>query len=197
MTINTWNQCYLEGDTPWDRGEASPPLKQWVQRHGRLQGRALVPGCGGGHDVAMLTDAGLDVIGLDIAPLAIDRARQRHPNHAACFLEGDLFAMPADWRGSFDWVFEHTCLSGLPPGQRWAYRDAMASAVKSGGLLVGVWYINPDLDPGETGPPFPLPVPELDALFASGFEVVEDEVPTVAYPGREGRERLRVLRRLT
>lgn len=197
MTINTWNQCYREGETPWDRGEASPPLTQWVQRQERLKGRALVPGCGVGHDVAMLADAGLEVTGLDIAPLAIERARQRHPNHARRFIEGDLFAMPADWRGTFDWVFEHTCLSGLPPAQRGAYRDAMAAALKPGGLLVGVWYIDPDLDPGETGPPFPLPLAELDALFATGFEVIEDAVPTVAYPGREGRERLRVLRSLT
>ena len=52
------------------------------------------------------------------------------------------------------------------------------------------------LDPGEEGPPYPLSVAELTALFAEGYEIVDDYVPNVAFPGREGRERVRVLRRV-
>lgn len=36
----------------------------------------------------------------------------------------------------------------------------------------------------------------LTALFAEGYEILEDYVPDVASPGREGRERVRVLRRV-
>lgn len=86
-------------------------------------------------------------------------------------------------------------LSGLPPGMRADYRRGIDLALKPGGLLVGVWFINPDLDPGEEGPPFGISVPELTALFADGYEIVEDYVPAVAFKSREGRERLRVLRR--
>ena len=68
--------------------------------------------------------------------------------------------------------------------------------LRRGGVLIGVWYINPDLDPGHEGPPFPLSVPDLTALFAAGYEIVEDYVPDVAFPKRTGRERVRVLRRL-
>jgi hypothetical protein len=39
-------------------------------------------------------------------------------------------------------------------------------------------------------------VADLTALFADGYEVVEDYVPKVAFPGREGRERVRVMRKL-
>jgi hypothetical protein len=60
-----------------------------------------------------------------------------------------------------------------------------------------VWFINPALDPGEEGPPYALSVAELTALFAEGYEIVDDYVPNVAFPGREGRERVRVLRRVT
>ncbi|MGZ8899312.1 MAG: methyltransferase domain-containing protein, partial [Limisphaerales bacterium] len=67
---------------------------------------------------------------------------------------------------------------------------------RRGGLLVGVWYINPCLEPGYEGPPFPFSVAELTGLFAEGYEVVEDYVPAVAFAGREGRERVRVLRKL-
>ncbi len=37
---------------------------------------------------------------------------------------------------------------------------------------------------------------DLTTLFAEGYEIVEDYVPDVAFPGREGRERMRVLRRV-
>jgi hypothetical protein len=35
----------------------------------------------------------------------------------------------------------------------------------------------------------------LTAFFADGYEVVDDDVPDLAFRGREGRERVRVLRR--
>ena len=62
--------------------------------------------------------------------------------------------------------------------------------------MIGVWYIDPALDPGTEGPPFPFSVADLTALFAEGYAIVEDYVPDVSFPGREGRERLRVLRRV-
>jgi hypothetical protein len=39
-------------------------------------------------------------------------------------------------------------------------------------------------------------VPELTALFADGYEIVDDYVPDVTFETRKGRERIRVLRRL-
>jgi len=39
-------------------------------------------------------------------------------------------------------------------------------------------------------------VADLTALFAEGYEIVDDDVPKVAFPGREGRERVRVMRRM-
>jgi hypothetical protein len=34
------------------------------------------------------------------------------------------------------------------------------------------------------------------ALFADGYEIVENDVPDVDFPGRKGQERVRVLRRV-
>jgi len=87
-------------------------------------------------------------------------------------------------------------MSALPPTLRVDYRRGIDLTLRPGGLLIGVWFINPALDPGELGPPFPFSVADLTALFAEGYELVEDYVPDVAFPGREGRERMRVLRRV-
>ncbi len=98
-------------------------------------------------------------------------------------------------RSAFDVVLEHTCFSGLHPSLRADYRRDIDLSLRPGGLLIGVWFINPDLDRGEEGPPFPFSVADLTGLFFDGYETVEDYVPNVSFKGREGRERVRVLRR--
>lgn len=189
MNITDWNQAYQENFTPWDKGHPSPPLVEWLKSN-TLTGRVLVPGCGVGHDVAHLVSCGIDAHGLDIAPAAVARAKEHYPQLAERFVCADLF----EFRGQYDAIVEHTCLCALPPEWRVKYRDAVASLLKPGGLLVGVFFINPEMDPGETGPPFGISPDELTALFAERFQVVESHVPAVAYPGREGRECLRVQR---
>jgi SAM-dependent methyltransferase len=159
----------------------------FFERH-EIQGRVLVPGCGVGHDVAFLVSRGIDVQGLDIAPKAIERAKARYPELAERFVLGDLFEL----KGEFDAVVEHTCLCALPPEWREKYREAVASLLKPCGRLIGVFFINPEMDPGESGPPFGISEAELKALMAPQFELIESYVPETAYPGREGRERVAV-----
>ena len=190
-----WEEIYQKGEVFWNKGEASPPMKQYLERH-RVRGRALVPGCGHGHEVALAVEHGLDAIGLDIAPTGVAEARALYPKLAERFVVGDLFNPPAELRGAFDVVLEHTCLSGLHPSLRADYRRGIDLTLKRGGLLIGVWFIEPDLDPGDEGPPFPFSVPDLTALFAQDYEVVEDYVPDVSFPTRVKQERIRVLRRL-
>ena len=189
-----WDEKYQKGEVFWDKGAPSPPMKQYLQRQ-TLRGRALVPGCGRGHEVALAVEHGLEATGLDIAPTGVAEARARYPHLAGRFVTGNLFDPPDEMRGAYDVVLEHTCMSALPPTLRPEYRRGIDLTLRSGGLLIGVWFINPDLDPGEEGPPYPFSVADLTALFADGYEIVEDYVPQVAFTGREGRERLRVLRR--
>lgn len=189
-----WERAYQSGGAFWNRGRPSPPLQQYLARN-PVRGRAIVPGCGHGHEVALAVEHGLDALGLDIAPSGITAARSLYPALAARLVVGDLFSPAAELRNAFDVVLEHTCMSGLHPSLRPDYRRGIDLTLRPGGLLVGVWFINPDLDPGEEGPPFPFSLDALSALFEDGYDVIDDYVPDVAFPGREGRERLRVLRR--
>jgi hypothetical protein len=190
-----WDELYRKGETFWDKGAASPPLKEYLERHS-LRGRALLPGCGRGHDVALAVEHGLDAVGLDIAPTGVEEARKLYPHLANRFAVGNLFDPPEEFRDAFDLVLEHTCMSALHPRVRGEYRRGIDVTLRRGGLLVGVWFINPNLGPGEEGPPYAFAVEDLTELFADGYEIVEDYVPKVAYPGREGRERVRVLRKI-
>src|SRR5688500_16207638 len=115
-----WDELYRKGDAFWDKGEASLPLKEYLERS-PVRGRALVPGCGRGHEVAMAVEQGLDAMGLDIAPTAVAEARARYPRLAERFVVGSLFEPPVEMRGAFDVVLEHTCMSALPPSLRGEY----------------------------------------------------------------------------
>src|SRR5271170_203422 len=194
MECMNWDEKYQKGEVFWDRGGPSPAMKQYLERC-TVRGRALVPGCGRGHEVALAVEHGLDAMGLDIAPTAVAEARARYPQLAERFVTGSLFDPPEGMRGAYDVVLEHTCMSALPPAMRADYRRGIDLTLRRGGLLIGVWYIEPPLDPGEEGPPFPFSVADLTALFAEGYEILDDYVPDVAFPGREGRERVRVFRR--
>ena len=163
-----------------------------------MRGRLLVIGCGRGHDVVALTALGAEAHGLDISPTAIAEARRAHPDipkerwHIA-----DLLDLPEGLIGHFDAVVEHTCLSGLPPALRHGYAKGVTELLRPGGHIIGVWFINPEMDPGEEGPPFALPVLELDALFPSPWQIVDDYTAVNSFPGREDRERVRVLRKIS
>jgi SAM-dependent methyltransferase len=192
--ILDWDEKYRKGEVFWNKGAPSPPMKQYLEQHA-VRGRTLVPGSGHGHEVALAVAHGFDATGLDIAPTGVAAARALYPQLAERFVVGDLFNPPQEMRGAFDVVLEHTCMSGLHPTLRADYRRGIDLTLRPGGLLIGVWFINPDLDPGDEGPPYPFSVPDLTALFAEGYEIVEDYVPEVSFESRAGRERLRVLRR--
>lgn len=194
MGLMDWDESYRKGEVLWDKGAPSPAMKQYLERHA-VRGQALVPGCGRGHEVALAVEYGLDATGLDIAPTAVAEAREKYPHLAGRFMLGNLFDPPKQMRAAFDVVLEHTCMCALPPSMRADYRNGIDLTLRLGGLLIGVWFINPALDPGKEGPPYPLSVSDLTALFAKGYKIIDDYVPDVAFQGREGRERVRVLKR--
>ncbi len=85
-----WDESYQKGEVFWDKGAPAPALKQYLECHA-VRGRALVPGCGRGHEVALAMEHGLDATGLDIAPTGVAEARGRYPQFAERFVTGDLY----------------------------------------------------------------------------------------------------------
>ena len=187
-----WEERYRTGETPWNKGAAHPALVEFLKSE-PVRGRVLVPGCGIGHDVRALAATADEVIGLDIAPAAIRGAKAHPAIGGESYVRGDLFALPAAMRGSFDCVFEHTCFCAIDPIRRADYVSAVAGALRPGGQLLAVFYMEPGLDPGETGPPFGTSKDELDSLFSARFSLVKEWQPAATYAGREGRELCRLL----
>ena len=195
-----WEGQYRAGDTPWDKGAPAPPLLEWLENPAhRFNGRVLVPGCGLGHDVRALAATGQaeEVCGLDVSPAALAAARRVSAAGNETYVEADLFNLPVAFRGCYDWVFEHTCFCAIDPGRRADYVRAVTEALRPGGRLFAIFYLQPwaggEPRPPGGGPPFGVEVRELDVLFAGAFERVGEWVPTRSYPGREGKELVRLM----
>jgi SAM-dependent methyltransferase len=191
--MTDWNRRYEENDTPWDKGGEHPVLREMLV-HGALSGRVLVPGCGTGHDVRALARLGLQVTGLDVAPLALEIARSHSAVANESYFLGDLFHLPPDWRGAFDGVFEHTCFCAIDPARRADYVTAVADVLRPGGRYLAVFFLDPGND-GD-GPPFGCATAELDGLFDARFRLLEEHAEIPTYAEREGRELLRLYERV-
>jgi SAM-dependent methyltransferase len=155
----------------------------------------LVPGCGRGRDArALATQPEATVVGLDLSPLAIVQAQKQATGTLGnlSFVTGDFFHLSADLTGSFDWLVEHTCFCAIAPCRRGDYVLAAAHALRDGGRMFGIFYLNPN---SETGPPFRVAREELSALFDPHFTLIEEWVPKNSFPGREQRELVRIMQK--
>ena len=177
-----WNKAYAEGNTPWDKGQASPPLRAFLKAH-RLEGKVLVPGCGTGYDVRLLAGQGTSVLGLDIAPLALEKARSIPVVGDESYLLADFLNLPTSYHGQFDAVVEHTCLCALELVNREAYVRSVQQALKHGGKYLAVFFRQVSNYNGQD-PPHPISSGEIEALFTKSFEMLERMIPQETYLGR-------------
>jgi methyl halide transferase len=189
-----WESHYISNDMPWEKGAPHPALLDYLKK-ATLRGRVLVPGCGTGHDVRALAVHGANPVGLDIAPSAIASAQAFPAAGTETYILGNLFELDPTLAGTFDWVFEHTCFCAIDLSQRPAYVQGVHAALKAGGGLLAIFYLDPGNDSPEEGPPYEVSLAELDRLFLPQFELVEEWLPEKTHAGREGREWMRILRR--
>ena len=100
-------------------------------RSGNLR-RGLYIGCGNGRNLVPLSDAGLDLIGLDISALAVGQLRERRPG-AARLVVGGIDALRAS--AEFDLVIGIQVFQHGNRGQAHRHLAGAAAHVTPGGLL--------------------------------------------------------------
>jgi hypothetical protein len=178
----------MAGDTPWDKGEPSPGLVDFLAAHPELpRGRVCVPGCGYGHDVRAWARAGFEAVGVDVAPSAVRRGLElsREFETGIGFMQADFLLASGPAGAGFDWLFEHTLYCAVPPDARSAYADAARRWLRPEGQFLAVHYLIPNQD----GPPFGTTREEVVARFEPWFDLVADWTPR-SYPNRTGLERM-------
>ncbi len=178
-------------DIPWDRPVPTQPLDEWARRRGAGTGqRAVVVGCGLGRDAELLAKLGYATTAFDVAPSAVEQARQRHPGSAVTYVVADLMDLPEAWNGAFDLVVESITVQSLPLGMRASAVAQVRSLVAPRGTLLVVSNVREgpaDEAFVSNGPPWPLDRSEVESFAAPGdvdaFEVVAiDLVPDPVDP---------------
>jgi SAM-dependent methyltransferase len=184
-----WNERWTNAQTGWDLGQASPPIKAYVDQLPEKNIAILIPGCGNAYEAAYLLEKGFSNITLiDIAELPVRQLCERFLPQAdphLRILHGDFF----EHQGNYDLILEQTFFCALDPSLRDAYVRKMASLLKPGGKLVGVLF-NRDF---EGGPPFGGHIEEYRERFAPHFHLDLMEPCTNSIGPRAGSEAFIIL----
>lgn len=171
-----------EGTPTWDIGRPQAAVVRLAEA-GLVVGSVLDAGCGTGQNALYLAARGHEVVGVDFAAAAIERARSagRDRGVAATFMVFDALRL-ADLARTFDTALDIGLFHSLPPADRAAYAASLAAAVGPGGrCLLLCWS---DRNPFGVGPER-VRRSDLRAAFRPGWTVesIEPEWLESRLPG--------------
>lgn len=156
-----WDTAYRDGSyrEHWTAPRVPPELISLVEDEMPVQGATVLDvGCGDGLEAAFLARRGCRVLGLDLSPSALVRARGRGAEVLWCAGRARELPVPSD---AVDLVLDRGCFHLFEPDTRPAYAAEITRVLRPGGRFflrgarrdaeeLGLFGINPA---------------ELDALF--------------------------------
>lgn len=173
MPHPSWNESYAAGELPWDTGSPEPLLVDFVNSAGIAPGRTLEVGAGTGTNSIWLAEHGFDVLGVDVSPLAVEKADAKLQKRALpCHFETLDFLTAPPAQGPFHFVFDRGCFHVFDqPQERSRFAECVAAALEPSGLwlsLIG----STEGPPREVGPPRRSAREVIDAIEPA-LEIVE------------------------
>lgn len=134
-----WDVFYTRGTpAPWDHGSACAELVDLVGQHVRPGARILEVGCGTGQTAIHLARQGYAVVAIDIAPSALQLARQAADRAAAKLdwrLE-DFMSQPAT--GTYAAVLDRGVFHIFRDADAVAFARQVADSLTEGGLWISI-----------------------------------------------------------
>ena len=166
-----WNDSYRDGNLPWDTGVPSAELQSVLEQHNVQPCRALEIGCGTGTNSVWLAQQGFDVTGVDVAPLAVERAKQRAKaaGVAAQFAVADVLQLP-DLAGPFAFFFDRGCYHAVRRSAPQDYAPAVARQLTTGAR--GLILAGNAREPNTPGPPV-VTEQELRDELGLAFQIID------------------------
>lgn len=170
--VTHWDRQYRCARPPWETGRPSTEVQRAVAAHPVRPCRAIELGCGTGQNAAWLAEQGFDVLGVDVSPLAIQRARERPVREGARlrFLAADLLDF---WQlgGPYRFFLDHGCYHGLHPLDTDGYLRTLEQVLEPGAL--GLLLTGNADEPEEefVGPPV-LEEREIRTAFECLFDIL-------------------------
>lgn len=175
VPIATFDESYAAGDPPWVIGAPQPAVVE-VERAGGIGGAVLDIGCGTGEHTIHLARLGYDVLGVDSAANAVERARANAVRHGveARFDVADALRLSGEAR--FDTVLDSALFHVFGPRDRLDYARSLHRA-SNPGAVVHVLALADVAD--SIGPT--VSRDDFGAAFVDGWEL--EEVGRTTYRG--------------
>jgi SAM-dependent methyltransferase len=191
-----WSQRYQSGDTPWDLGAPHPELvariAEGLAPSDRDHCRALVAGCGRGHDALALARAGWRVTAVDLVDPTAGELNGALKTFGGSHVVEDALAHTA--RTAYDLIFEHTFFCAIDPSLRGRWGELVGRCLAQRAELCALVY--PVGKPAsEGGPPFGTTVEDMLRALGARFTARIDEPVRNGVARRVWAERWAVLRR--
>jgi SAM-dependent methyltransferase len=176
VTTPSWDDSYARSEPPpWDIGQPQPAFVRLAAR-GVLVGQVLDAGCGTGEHTLLAASSGAQALGVDVSPLAIEKARGKA---AAREIKARFEVADALSLGNLDLTFDTIIDSGLfhvfDDQNRAGYVASLASVLRPGGRLYLMCFS--DRQPGTLGPRR-VSQDELRAAFSDGWTIITIEADT-------------------
>jgi cyclopropane fatty-acyl-phospholipid synthase-like methyltransferase len=136
---------------------------------GKFQGRVLDVGCGTGEHVMLAASHGAEAMGVDVAELAIERARAKAQQRgiSAMFEVGDVLHLDR-LRRQFDVITDSGVFHVFDDEERPVYVNSLSSALRPGGMYYLMCFS--DRQPGDWGPRR-VSQTELRIAFVDGWSI--------------------------
>ena len=187
MDKDFWLKAWEEGRTRFHNQEPNTDLVQYFPLFKDHVTEAFVPLCGKSIDLHFLHQAGLEVTGVELSPLAIDQFKQDSKERDLSWIEtelshhllsqadslnlycGDLFELPAEVLESVDFIYDRAAIVALPPELRLKYASWIKETFKQPHqiLLISFEYDQALCD----GPPFSVTEAEINQLFSDCYSI--------------------------
>jgi SAM-dependent methyltransferase len=164
--IGEFDARYQGGTAPWDIDRPQPALAAVADQ---FSGRFIDVGCGTGEHALLAAQRGLEAVGLDAAPTAIERAKAKARDRGltAGFVVGDALNLAALGE-QFDTVVDSGLFHVFDDSDREQYVGSLSDAVRPAGHVFLLCFS--DRQPGDWGPRR-ITQDELRASFADGWRV--------------------------
>ena len=164
-----WDASYTAGAAaPWDIGRPQPAFVRLADE-GRLTGRLLDAGCGTGENSLLAASHGADVTGIDVAPTAIARAREKASGRGLTARFEVADALDLRRLGlTADTVIDSGVFHVFDDGDRARYVASLAAVLRPAGAYYLMCFS--DRQPGEWGPRR-VRADELRSAFGDGWDV--------------------------
>jgi len=186
LNAQYWQDRYQQGQTGWDIGYASTPIKSYFAQYAHKDAKVLIPGAGNSYEAEHLWQQGFqNTFVLDFAEAPLQHLSKRLPEFPEeQLLHVDFFAHKPE-PTPYDLIVEQTFFCALDPKLRERYAQKMHSLLKPGGKLIGLLF---NVPLNSEKPPFGGDKQEYEAYFDPYFKIRTMDLAYNSIPPRKDSE---------